>query len=295
MTIDFDGVHPAVVTPFDRDGAFDAASFERLLDRLYAEGVHGIYVGGTTGEGSSQTVRQRKEVLESAIRSTPPGKQVIAHVGASSLEDALELARHAASAGATAISSLPPLGLYSFPEVRDFYAALAGAAEVPLFLYYFPELSSTAGSLDQLLELCGLANVAGLKFTSFDLYKLCELRREGHMVLNGRDEVFAAGMLMGANGGIGTFYNLMPREFVRIYQLAGESRWDEARATQQEVNRVIRATIQHSIFPAVKLILSWMDLDCGSCLPPRRPLTPREAGELRASLKDTCLEPALVR
>lgn len=291
---DFDGVYPAVVTPFDADGKFDPGAFERLLDRLYADGVHGIYVGGTTGEGMAQSARQRKELLESAVRSSPSGRKVIAHVGATSLEETVELARHAASAGAAAISSLPPLGLYSFREVYDFYEALAKAAEVPLLLYYFPELSSAVGSLEQLLDLCGIANVSGVKFTDFDLFRLSELRRAGHVVFNGRDEVFAAGLLMGANGGIGTFYNLMPREFVRIYQLAGEGRWDEARALQQEVNVVIRTTIQYPVFPAVKAILSWMELDCGACLSPRRALTPRQAGELRARLTDSCLESALL-
>lgn len=291
---EFDGVYPAVVTPFDADGKFDPAAFERLLDQLYADGVHGVYVGGTTGEGMSQSARQRKELLESAVGSSPPGRKVIAHVGANSLEETIELARHAASAGAAAISSLPPLGLYSFREVYDFYEAVASTAEVPLLLYYFPELSSAVGSLEQLLELCHIPNVSGLKFTDFDLYKLSELRRAGHVAFNGRDEVFAAGLLMGANGGIGTFYNLMPREFVRIYELAGEDRWDEARALQQEVNEVIRTTIQFPIFPAVKAILSWMDLDCGVCLSPRRVLTVRQAEELRARLLDTRLESALV-
>lgn len=292
---DLNGVYPAVVTPFRSDGRFDPGAFERLLDWLYAGGVHGIYLGGTTGEGTSQSMRQRKEVLEATIRSSPGGKRVIAHVGASSLDDTVELAAHAGAAGATAISSLPPPGLYSFQEIRDFYEALAQAAEVPLLLYYFPELSSAISSLEQLLELSELENVAGLKFTDFDLYKLSELRREGHVVFNGRDEVLAAGLLMGASGGIGTFYNLMPEEFVRLYRCACEGRWEETRAIQREVNVVIRTTIQYPIFPAIKAILSWMDLDCGECLPPRRTLTSRQAEELHAKLLDTCLRPALVR
>lgn len=291
---DFDGVYPAVVTPFDDDGHLHGGALERLLDHLWAAGVHGIYVGGTTGEGMAMSVGQRKEALEAAVRVTPADRKVIAHVGAGSLQDTLELARHAAAAGAAAISSLPPLGLYTYREVLGFYSALAAVAEVPLFLYYFPELSSAIGSLDQLLELCGLANVAGLKFTNFDLYTLAELRREGHVVFNGRDEVFTAGLLMGANGGIGTFYNLMPREFVRMYQLANAGHWDEARAIQREVNRVIRTTIRYPLLPAVKAILSWMDLDCGACLPPRQALTPPQAAELRTRLEHSCLRPALL-
>lgn len=291
--INLDGVYPAVVTPFTEAGEFDVAAFERLLERLYLAGVDGVYVGGTTGEGTSQSVRQRKQVIEAATRVTPPGKRVIPHVGAASLDETLELARHAAAAGAAAVSSLPPLGLYSFAETRDFYSVLARTAEVPVVLYYFPQLSSAIEHLDQLLELCAIENVAGLKFTDFDLYRMGELRRHGHLVFNGRDEVFAAGLLMGASGGIGTFYNLMPREFVRIHRSARDGRWDDAAATQREVNEVIRTTIQYPLFPAVKAILAWMDLDCGECLPPRAALSFAQATELRAKLMETCLGEAI--
>ncbi|HEY8459165.1 MAG TPA: dihydrodipicolinate synthase family protein, partial [Blastocatellia bacterium] len=96
------GIVPAVVTPFDAEGKFNVRSFERLIERLYASGVHGLYICGSTGEGMLQTVAQRKQVAEVALRNSPPGKSVIIHVGANVTDDAIELARHAARAGAHA-------------------------------------------------------------------------------------------------------------------------------------------------------------------------------------------------
>jgi hypothetical protein len=117
---DWTCILPAAITPFDPEGQFDADAFERLLERLYAAGVHGIYLCGTTGEGMLQPAGQRKAVTEVAVSCTPPGRHVIVHVGAGSPSEAVDLAAHAAHVGAHAISSLPPLaGTFSFTEVRD--------------------------------------------------------------------------------------------------------------------------------------------------------------------------------
>lgn len=95
---------------------------ERLLARLYAANVHGVYLCGSTGEGMLQRLAQRKLITEIAVKNSPPDKQVIVHVGAATTAEAIELARHAARTGAHAISSLPPLiGGYSFAEIKTFY------------------------------------------------------------------------------------------------------------------------------------------------------------------------------
>jgi N-acetylneuraminate lyase len=283
---EFYGILPAVVTPFDRDGRFAPGPFEKLLAEIYAADVAGIYVCGQTGEGLLQTVEQRKQVAEAAVRCSPAGKAVIVHVGAHQLPDAIELARHAAKIGASAVSSLPPLGGYPFAEIKRYYAALIEACELPFFIYYFPEICPAIGSADQLLELCDSPKVAGVKFTDFDLFKLETLARTGATVFNGRDECLVAGLLMGASGGIGTFYNLVPGLFVDVWRQARAGRWAEARCTQDRINGLIRLTLRFPLFPAVKKILDWRGIDCGPCLAPRRPLTADEERRLRAGLEE---------
>jgi dihydrodipicolinate synthase/N-acetylneuraminate lyase len=101
------GILPATVTPLDEAGRFGPAAFARLLERLYAAGVHGVYVCGSTGEGLLQSREQRQEIVQTTMAVTPRDRTVIVHVGAASLADALALSTHAAKAGAHAISSLP--------------------------------------------------------------------------------------------------------------------------------------------------------------------------------------------
>jgi N-acetylneuraminate lyase len=285
VTNSISGILPATVTPFDDSGRFAPAVFERLLERLYGAGVHGIYVCGTTGEGMLQPVAQRMAIVETAVASTPRDRQVVVHVGAASLDEALELSSHAANAGAHAISSLPPLsGRFAFSDVLAYYDALASGSDLPLIVYYFPEISASITTTEQLETLCALPNVIGLKFTDFDLFRMQQMRGPGRSIFNGRDEVLAAGLLMGADGGIGTFYNLLPELFVGIHAAATAGRWEEARTLQQRVNTLIAITLHFPLFPAVKQMLAWTGLDCGACLPPRTRLSEAQRRGLRERL-----------
>jgi len=279
------GILPALVTPFDESGRFQEAAFERLLERVYQADIDGVYVCGSTGEGLLQPVEQRKRVAEAAIRLSPPGKLVIVHTGAHRTSDAVELTRHAAEAGAAAASSLPPAGAYAFDEVYAYYRALSTAADLPFLVYFFPAFSSAIAGLAQILELCRLPGVIGLKYTDHDLYRMSLVRNTGAVVFSGYDEVLVAGLLMGACGGIGTFYNLIPELFVEVKSLAGEGRWTEARAVQARINELIEITVRYPCFPAVKTILRWSGLDCGRCLAPRRSLTADEERGLREALR----------
>ena len=280
------GVLPAVVTPFDSNDQFAPAAMETLLDRLYARGAHGIYVLGQTGEGLLTPLATRIRVAEVAIKASPGDKTVIIHVGAARTADAVELARHASKAGAHAISSLAPIGGYSFAEIRRYYETLTAASDLPLLVYFFPEVSPAVSTADQIFDLCSIPGVAGLKFTDFDLFTMSRISLARHTIFNGRDEVFAAGMLMGASGGIGSFYNLVPELFVEVYDLAAKQQWAEARRVQDRINQLIAQTIRFPVFPAIKRMLAWSGIDCGACVGPRRALTSAEEASLRQGLAD---------
>ena len=291
------GILPATVTPLDAGGRFARAPFEQLLGRLYAGGVHGVYVCGTTGEGPLLSRSEREAVAEAAVAGTPNGRHVIVHVGAASMEETLALARHAAGIGAHAISSLPPSSApFSFEDLYRYYEALATHTDLPLVVYYFPQMAPVMDSTERLEALCALPNVCGVKYTDFDLYRMSCIVSPDRVVFNGRDEVLAAGLLMGAGGGIGSFYNLVPELFVALYAATQAGRWDEAGALQRRVNALIRTVLEYPLFPAIKQILAWTGLDCGTCLAPRPSLGDEAQRTLRAALEDVgCGELVTVR
>lgn len=285
MDCELSGIVPAVVTPMNEAGEFLPESFERLCASLYAAGVDGLYVCGQTGEGLQQAPEQRKRVAEASVKASPKGKTVIVHVGAPSTETAVDLARHAEQAGAQAVSSLPPAGSYSMDEVRAYYRAIAGSVSIPLLVYFFPAFAANPRTLGDLESLYEIPNVAGLKFTSTDLYTMGELKRQGAVIYNGFDEILVAGLLMGADGGIGSFYNVCPQWFVELYQATRRGDWASARAVQARINEIITIGLRYPVQSAVKEMLRWLGHECGVCALPRRQLSPDEIASLRQAVE----------
>ena len=283
----FAGILPALVTPLDENEQFVVKNFELLLERVYAAGAHGVYVSGQTGEGLMQPLAARQQLIEAAVRNSPKDKIVIAHVGAYRTPEAICLARFASKVGVHAVSSLPPIGLYSFQEIKQYYIDLAAASEAPLLLYYFPAFSRAIVSLESQRELLTIPNVIGLKFSDFNLHGLWKLKQESEVVFNGHDEVLAAGLLMGADGGIGSFYNLVPELFVELYDRARSGDWAAARATQDRINELIEITLRFPMLPAIKTMLGWSGIPCGPCCAPRRSLTAAEEARLAELLHNS--------
>jgi len=274
------GILPALVTPLTEGGELNTTVLGNLVEHLYGKGIDGLYVGGNTGEGRELPRGVRERLVEGVLERTPAGKLTMVHVGAHRLEETLGLARHAEKAGGGAISSLPPGPQYGFVETRDWYRAIGEACGLPLVVYHFPALSPSL-KVEEIEDLLHLPRVAGIKFTSFDLFTMRELKRSGRAVFNGHDEVLAAGLLMGADGGIGSTYNLMADLFVKLNREAGEGQWAEAVETQDRINRLVRILLGYPLIPAIKQVLAWEGFDCGRAVAPRRALTEEEAVRLR--------------
>jgi N-acetylneuraminate lyase len=282
--MELNGILPAVVTPLDDQGRLCAASYERLLERIYAAGLHGIYVAGQTGEGTLLRMEERKRLAEISVRHSPKGAQVIIHIGAYRTEDAVELARHASGLGATAVSSLPALGIYSFAEIKRYYQTVVAASDVPFLVYFFPALAPAIQTLDHLQELCEIPNVAGMKFTDYNLYRLERVRRFCRVVYNGHDEVLAAGLLMGADGGIGTFYNLIPEMFLEVYRRVKANDGQGAMKVQTRINELIEIVLRFPALSAVKRMMTWSGIPCGDVVAPRNTMGPEDEARLIEAL-----------
>ncbi len=280
---DIAGIFPALVTPLKPDGSIHLAALEKLLDRVYSAGVDGVYVCGSTGEGMLLPEAVRRLATEAVTRNSPPGKQVIVHIGAPALEISERLAKHAESCHAAAISCIRAPGI-THQETLAWYRLLASSTSLPFFAYYFPAVAGEPLNVDQLTEICRIPGVCGIKYTDYDLYTLSLLARAGYPIFNGRDEVLAAGLFMGACGGIGSIYNLVPKWFVELHRQAVAGRWIEARATQDRINDLIRVLLRFP-FPAfIKQVLTWEGIECGSVVAPNAALSPAQKSALRESL-----------
>ena len=220
MTKPLAGMYAALLTALTDDGDFSPERQRDLDAYVLRQGLTGLYVGGSSGESglleSAALLEQQAVVAEDAKGSDAT---LIAHVGLPSLKASIALARQARTLGYHALSALPP---HSYPfsdaEILGYYKALAAATDLPLIVYEVPVRTGRPLPIELLVQLLDLPNVAGIKFTSTDLFKLTRLRllRPDSVFYFGFDEVWLAGGILGADGGIGTTYSLIGRLYVAL-------------------------------------------------------------------------------
>ena len=275
------GIMPALMTAFDGDG-IDSSRIGELVRKMSNDGVHGFYVGGSSGEMVLCSIDERKELLETVMENKGD-RAVIAHVGCLSTKDTAELSRHAKACGADAVSSVTPLYYkYSFAEVKNYYKRIAEESELPVIMYNIPGLTGTAYGYDQLCELLEIEGVKGMKFTSSDFFLLNRLVNTypEKVFYNGSDEMLLSGLAAGAHGGIGTTYNFMPDLMVKIYSLVNEEKLNEAREVQSVVNKAIATVLRHGGVPSCKHLISLYGVPYGDCREPFMPLDENAKADL---------------
>ena len=266
----FKGVFTALITPFDEDDNINEDSLRRLIKYNLDDGVSGFYVCGSTGEWPLLTIDERKRILEIVKDEVGSKASIIVNIGCISTKFSIDLARHSEEVGVSAISSFPPI-YYKFTreEIKRYYFDIAESTSVPLIIYYIPSFTNIEMSLDYLLELLSHKNIIGVKFTFMDLFMLERIKTlSGKIVFNGFDEVFLAGLSLGADGMIGSTGNFVPDIIVSIYNSFRSGDLKSAYSYQQKLNRIIKDILGFGVIPGIKEILNMAGFECGK---PRKP------------------------
>ena len=291
------GVIPAFYACYDRNGGISAEGVRALTRHLMAKGVKGLYVGGSSGECIYQHPDERKAVLE-AVMSAAKGKlTVIAHVACNNTADSVELAAHAEACGVDAIAAIPPIYFHLPPyAIADYWNAMSAAAPHTEFVIYnIPQLAGTALSLPLLDEMLKNPNVIAVKNSSMPTQDIQMFKDEGirvrgadgFAVFNGPDEQFVSGLAMGADGGIGGTYAVMPELYLKMYALMGRGETAKARALQYEADRIIYKMCEGhgNLYAVQKEILKRMyGLDLGGVRAPMPNLIPEDDAVVTASI-----------
>lgn len=241
------GVIPAFYACYDGDGAVSRDAARRLTRYFVEQGVKGVYVGGSSGECIYQSVEDRKKTLEAVMEEGAGRLTVIAHVACNNTKDSQELAAHAAKLGVDAIAAIPPI-YFKLPEysVAGYWNDISAAApDTDFIIYNIPQLAGTALTMSLLKTMLLNPQVAGVKNSSMPVQDIQMFKaeamgiRDDFIVFNGPDEQLVSGLAMGADAGIGGTYGAMPELTGRIYTLAMEGRYKEAKAIQYDVNEII--------------------------------------------------------
>ncbi len=264
------GIFPALLTPFDGAGRINEEELGRLVRHLIRQGAEGFYVTGSTAEAFYLTTEERKQIMRT-VRKYAPDQRLIAQIGALDERAALEMGLYAKELGYDAISSIAPFYYkLTFAEIRDYYFRLAEKTGMPMLVYHFPGNSGVNMSIDEMSVFLQDEKFAGMKFTSNDFFAMeqCKARFPDKVIYNGFDEMFLAGLSMGADGGVGSTYNFMADKFVAIRRLFQQGKLPEAQKLQSEVNRIVRLLFKIGLMKAQKEIMNQIGFDFGVCRPP---------------------------
>lgn len=266
----FDGIFTALLTPFDSSDNINERELRLLIDFNLGMGVRGFYVTGSTGEAFMLSTEERMRVME-IVRDEAPDATLIAHVGSVDERVAQKLASHASTLGYDLVSSVAPFYYkFTFPEIRDYYCRVADAAELPMLVYHIPVFSGVNMGTEEMNTFLSDPRFAGIKYTSGDFFTMERVKalHPNKLIYNGYDEMLLSGLSMGADGAIGSTYNFMADKFVRILSLFREQKIDEARAAQNEANRIISILCKVGVMQAEKEILCQLGFDFGICRHP---------------------------
>jgi N-acetylneuraminate lyase len=273
----FTGAWPALVTPFTTTNHVNIPVLQELAEYLIQKGAAGFYLCGSTGQGLSMSLPERKLVLETVLEQVNGRIPIMTQVGCLSVPEAVDLARHAQEAGADAISSIIPPGYRSQEALFAYFAAVAGGAPDLPFLAYI--LSPNVDTVAFIRQLQTISNMAGIKYTGPNMYQMrqiTQLRNHDWTVFSGMDEqcVFAA--MWGSNGNIGSTLNVMPGLYREIHRSCHRGDIDRAQSLQLQANQITERLHDFGFMGALRAALGFLGLDCGD---PRLPGLPLQAGE----------------
>ena len=284
----FEGILPALVTPLENDNVtVKKDAVKKMVDMHLSQGANGFYIIGGTGESIVLNREQREAMCEYCVEAVGGRKPIINHIAAVNMPEAIELAKHAENKGCDAVAAIPPVFFsYSEDDLFNYYKKLADSVSIPVMIYYHPAAQSSM-TADLIARIFEIDNVTGVKWSSNNYFEMMKLKDKTHgemNIINGPDELLVSGLAAGADAGIGSTYNLMLPEFVKIYNCYKSGNMAEALATQIKVNRVIDLLIKNMLIPSVKYAVGLMGIDVGNAT------FPMKQNELGAN---TALEQAL--
>jgi 4-hydroxy-tetrahydrodipicolinate synthase len=221
MSEPFHGVLPALITPFSDDGSeIDSEALAAIVERLIGAGVAGLVPGGSTGEFTTLSHRERRDLIETTVRAAAGRVPVVAGTGALSTRETVELSVHAEQAGAAAVMIVPPFyEALSWRELLAHYTTVAAAIEIPIMYYNLPSASGVKLTAAQFRELQG-AGVTCLKDTGGDAVAATELiQTGGPTLLNGWDTLTFGALAAGVRAIVWGTASILPEQCVELHRL----------------------------------------------------------------------------
>ncbi|GAC1312967.1 MAG: dihydrodipicolinate synthase family protein [Chloroflexota bacterium] len=283
------GVFVPLLTPFDAAGEVDHPALQRLVDYLIAGGVHGLFVGGTTGEFPLLSTQERRRIAETVVSHSAGRRPVVIQSGTPSTRETIALSQHARGIGAAAVAVVAP---YFFPlsdqDLVEHYATVCAALhDTPVLLYNIPQRTDNAvlpRVAAAVIRRC--PNVIGIKDSSGNLsqtQEYCTLAPD-FQVAQGADGLLVAGLAMGIQATVSGNANVVPELAVAVFDAWWRGDYAAARAAQLRLNAARHALRDGGDLSLFKRVLARRGIEVGDVRSPLRRATTAEVDTALATV-----------
>lgn len=289
------GYLAAPFTPMHPNGDLNLDLIPDYADLLMRNGLDGVFVCGSTGEGALLTREERMDVAERWVKACGVKMKIIVQTGATNLRDQQTLAAHAEKIGAWGVAAMAPAFLppKRNEELLELCKSVAAAAStLPFYYYHIPILTGVKLSVVDLLESVSqeIPNFAGAKYTSPDTieFKKClELEGGKFDMLWGMDELFLDALALNSNSGVGGTYNLCFPLYDKMREAYGRNDHEKCKLLKDN-SRLFFGILEKYRGPIIagKCIMKMLGLDCGPNRLPLQTMTEMEERSIKRELDE---------
>lgn len=289
MDIPWEGIYPAITTQFKEDGSLDLPLFKKSIRAQAEGGVHGIIIGGSLGESSTITNKEKYRLAEAAREASGGELPIIINLAESSTDDAVAAAEQARDEGADGLMMLPPMMYKSTErETVAYYRAVAEAVDLPILVYNNPVDYGVEVTLDMFEELIQYDNIEAVKESTRDLSNVTRMRNrfgDRIKILCGVDTLALESLLMGADGWVAGLVDAFPRETVAIYELVQQGRREEALEIYRWFMPLLGLDITPQLVQNIKMAQAAEGIGAEHVRPPRLPLIGKERKRVQSIIE----------
>ncbi|MFM7519834.1 MAG: dihydrodipicolinate synthase family protein [Planctomycetota bacterium] len=289
MPIDWCGVYAAATTEFHPDERLDPAATKLHFERLIDDGIHGLVVMGTVGEGTSLDPDEKREVLRLGIEASRGRVPVVTGVAEYTTRAACRWAAEAERLGADGLMVLP--GMVYKPRSAEnlaHFRAVARASGLPVMLYNNPVSYGVDLRPEQIAELADEPTIRAVKESSDDPRRITDIANlvgDRYVLLCGVDDLVLESIVLGARGWVSGLVNAFPAENRLLWDLTLAGRFDEARAVYRWYTPLLHLDTRPTLVQCIKLAAALTGLGGEAVRAPRRPLDGAEREEVVALVR----------
>ena len=290
MVLEWKGILPALTTPFTINDELDLAMFENNIKTQLEAGVNGIILGGSLGEASVLTTREKETLVRFAIEKVEKKIPVILNIAEGSTKEALKQVAFAKAWRADGLMLLPPMRYKSdHRETVQYFKTIADSTDLPIMIYNNPVDYGIEVTLDMFEELVDCKNIQAVKDSTRDLSNVTKMiKRFGERIkiLCGVDTIAMEELRMGAHGWVAGLVNAFPNETVAIYRLVKAGQMEEASAINRWFMPLLELDIHPKLVQYIKLAAAQTGLGTEYVRAPRLILEGEERNKILKIIND---------